>query len=124
MKETYIQTFETGLGGTSAKLLSNRFISLIDLYYGLMLPSGNDAAFLLACYYGNWLIKSEIDTGRKIKGKYAINNGLKIQLYYKKFIQFMNNYLVKDILGHKSTHFENSHGLCDKKQLSTVWEVG
>jgi len=28
----------------------------MDLYYALMLPSGNDAACVLACYYGCWLV--------------------------------------------------------------------
>jgi D-alanyl-D-alanine carboxypeptidase len=43
--------------GTTADLLPGKFILLKDLYYGLMLPSGNDAAALLAFYYGNWLDK-------------------------------------------------------------------
>jgi len=34
--------------GTSATLKSNLFISLEDLFYGLMLPSGNDASVVLA----------------------------------------------------------------------------
>jgi D-alanyl-D-alanine carboxypeptidase len=34
--------------GTSAQLKSKTWIKLIDLLYGAMLPSGNDAAFLLS----------------------------------------------------------------------------
>lgn len=34
--------------GTSANLPEGYWIRLIDLLYGLMLPSGNDAAYLLA----------------------------------------------------------------------------
>ena len=34
--------------GTSANLKNLSWIKLIDLLYGLMLPSGNDAAMLLA----------------------------------------------------------------------------
>jgi len=38
----------SSLAGTSAKLTQGVFIKLYDLLYGAMLPSGNDAAFLLA----------------------------------------------------------------------------
>ena len=34
--------------GTSAELKQNDILSVYDLFYGLMLPSGNDAALLLA----------------------------------------------------------------------------
>lgn len=36
------------LAGTTAELKEGKYIKLFDLYYGAMLPSGNDAAFLLA----------------------------------------------------------------------------
>ena len=36
------------LGGTSAMLNEGDIILLNDLFYGLMLPSGNDAALVLA----------------------------------------------------------------------------
>ena len=34
--------------GTTASLLDNAWMSVEDLLYGLMLPSGNDAAMVLA----------------------------------------------------------------------------
>ncbi len=34
--------------GTSANLESGNWIRIIDLLYGVMLPSGNDAAYVLA----------------------------------------------------------------------------
>jgi D-alanyl-D-alanine carboxypeptidase len=34
--------------GTSANLKPKYWIMLKDLFYGIMLPSGNDAAYLLA----------------------------------------------------------------------------
>lgn len=43
-----ITTWSTSVNGTSANLLSNSWISIEDLLYGLMLPSGNDAALVLA----------------------------------------------------------------------------
>ena len=42
----------TKLGGTSANLIDDSWINLNDLVYGLMLPSGNDAAWLLAEVFG------------------------------------------------------------------------
>ena len=53
-----VKVFETGLGGTLAYLTPGLYIRLIDLYYGLMLPSGNDAASILASYYGSWLVRA------------------------------------------------------------------
>jgi D-alanyl-D-alanine carboxypeptidase len=38
--------------GTSAELKEGKYIKLLDLLYGAMLPSGNDAAFLLAEVFG------------------------------------------------------------------------
>ena len=37
-----------GLNGTTAELKENKYLCLYDLFYGAMLPSGNDAAHLLA----------------------------------------------------------------------------
>lgn len=38
--------------GTTADLKTGKYIHLYDLFYGAMLPSGNDAAFLLAEVFG------------------------------------------------------------------------
>lgn len=38
--------------GTTANLSENEWISIEDLLYGLMLPSGNDAAMVLAENFG------------------------------------------------------------------------
>lgn len=38
----------TKLSGTTANLKANVYISITDLFYGMMLPSGNDAAQTLA----------------------------------------------------------------------------
>jgi len=44
------------LGGTSAELLANDKLSVFELMYAMMLPSGNDAAQSLAIYFGNLLL--------------------------------------------------------------------
>ena len=41
--------------GTSADLREGDNLTLYQLFYGMMLPSGNDAAFLLAEYFGSLL---------------------------------------------------------------------
>lgn len=46
------------LGGTSAELLPNDKLTIRELMYGMMLPSGNDAAQSLAIYFGN-LVKNK-----------------------------------------------------------------
>lgn len=38
--------------GTTAELKEGKYIQLFDLFYGAMLPSGNDAALLLAEVFG------------------------------------------------------------------------
>jgi D-alanyl-D-alanine carboxypeptidase len=45
------------LGGTTANLKFGDILTLKDLLYGMMLPSGNDAAFAIAEYFGRLLYK-------------------------------------------------------------------
>ena len=47
------------VAGTSANLLAGDTFKLIDLFYGLMLPSGNDAAHALASFIGEILLKDK-----------------------------------------------------------------
>ena len=44
------------ISGTSAELRMGDFITVWDLLHGLMLPSGNDAAFALAEHFGSLLL--------------------------------------------------------------------
>lgn len=41
--------------GTTANLRNDDELLVIDLLYGLLLPSGNDAGFALAQYFGKFL---------------------------------------------------------------------
>jgi len=43
------------LYGTTAHLKEGDTLSIEDLYYAMMLPSGNDAAYTLAEFYGTHL---------------------------------------------------------------------
>jgi len=55
--DTYIQVNSraAGVKGTTAKLKKSDIISVQDLLYGLMLPSGNNAAYSLAENFGEYL---------------------------------------------------------------------
>ena len=89
--------------GTSAELKTGDEVTIQSLFYGLMLPSGNDAAWALAEYFG-----------------------LKLAPFSNKpvtrFISEMNK-TAREI-GLLSTHFANPHGLMIKKNLSTAKDVG
>lgn len=43
-----VSNLAANITGTSAALTENQRLTIIDLLYGLMLPSGNDAAIVLA----------------------------------------------------------------------------
>lgn len=44
------------LVGTTASLLIGDFLTVDELMYGMMLPSGNDAATSLALYFGTIIL--------------------------------------------------------------------
>lgn len=88
-------------GSSTAGLYKNEVLSYKDLLYGLMLPSGNDAAIVLACNVGN------IINGEKTDKKSA----------YNIFVKEMNKKAKK--IGMKNTHFNNPHGFHDKNHYST-----
>ena len=69
--------------------------SVKDLLYGLMVPSGNDAALVLADYVG----KGSIDN----------------------FVDLMNQKAAQ--LGCESTHFANPHGFTDENHYTTARDM-
>lgn len=105
-EKTYVKVYSLVKVGTTAGLINNRYISLKDLYFGMMLPSGNDAAALLAFYYGNWVEKETVFPNliftkeRKIdlKDKLKYSN-----LLTKKFIHYVNEKIIKNELKHTKT---------------------
>jgi len=56
-EDTYIQVshWAASVKGTSALLKKDDILSVTDLLYGLMLPSGNNAAYSLAENFGEYL---------------------------------------------------------------------
>jgi len=47
--------------GTSANIPNDYLITVKDLLYGMMLPSGNDAAELLAAFFDDVLARNSIE---------------------------------------------------------------
>jgi len=97
--------------GTHSGLKEGEMIRVIDLFYGMMLPSGNDAALTLAFGFGRLILE---------KRNKPLQGGL--GSYFAEFIKEMNK--LAGSLGLKSTKFNNPHGLSNKKNLSTVADLG
>jgi D-alanyl-D-alanine carboxypeptidase len=91
-----------GISGTSADLKSGDQLSIFDLLFALMLPSGNDAAWTLAEHFGRLLYPS---SSKPVKG----------------FISEMNKNA--RIMGLAITYFANPHGLIYKKNVSCARDV-
>jgi D-alanyl-D-alanine carboxypeptidase len=98
--------------GTHSGLRENDTVRVIDLLYGLMLPSGNDCALALAFGFGNMLIKAKKS---KLIDKLPVNP-------VTVFVKEMNKLALK--LGLKNTSFTNPHGLSEKSNKSTVRDLG
>ncbi len=80
--------------GSSMGLLDGDFVNLKSLSYGMMLPSGNDAANVVA---------------------------IKISGSIEKFSDKMNEYAKK--IGMKSSNFTNPSGLHDENHYSTAYDM-
>lgn len=81
-------------GGSRLKINTNDKISVLDLLYGLMLRSGNDAAVALAEHVGG-----------SIEG----------------FAELMNKKAIE--IGLKNTHFVTPHGLDNIEHYTTAYEL-
>lgn len=57
-----IPRFAASICGTSARLRAGEYLKLSDLFYALMLPSGNDSACAIASFIG------EIEKSKKVGG--------------------------------------------------------
>ena len=117
--------------GTSANLRVDEEILIIDLLYGLLLPSGNDAAVALAQYFGKFLsfkfakdnetsdrYESSMERFRSYKDFYDSNYQRdSIRL----FVFEMNKNSHK--IGLNNTHFANPTGLSNANNYSTVKDL-
>lgn len=83
-----------GIEGTSMYLKYGEELPLIDLLYGVIVPSGNDACVAVACHISG----SE-----------------------EQFVDEMNEFIVN--LGCKNTHLTNSHGLDQEGHYTCAYDL-
>lgn len=84
-----------GIEGTSIYLRKGEEMTVRELLFGLMLPSGNDASLALA---------------------YHIGNG-----NFEEFVNMMNSMAQK--LNLKNTHFANPHGLDQESHYTSAYDL-
>ncbi len=84
----------SGTGSSLSGLKAGEQMSLLNMLYCLLVPSGNDAAVVLAEYVGG---------------------------SQEKFVQMMNECVAK--LGCKNTHYDNPHGLDSETHYTTAEDV-
>ena len=92
--------------GSSSRLRAGERTTVGEMFYGLLLPSGNDAAVALAEHFGTKLTKGKIKDG---------SDSLPL------FVAAMNR-MAKE-LGMSQTHYENPHGLTNRKHQSTALDL-
>mmetsp|Transcript_65457 Transcript_65457/g.75277 ORF Transcript_65457/g.75277 Transcript_65457/m.75277 type:complete len:368 (-) Transcript_65457:216-1319(-) len=99
--------------GTTANLREGDCLCIKDLLYGLMLPSGNDAAVVFAEHFGRFFFNVSLQKGKAKKR--TCSNPIKY------FLQEMNRFA--KILGLNDTHYANPHGLSNNNSRSTAFNV-
>lgn len=94
-----------GYNSSTADLEVGEELTVSDLIYAALIPSGNDAAIALA-----------VHTGEKILG-----TGRQTKDFYDAFINAMNARAAK--IGMSETHFANADGYDDYENYSTAYDV-
>lgn len=94
--------------GTSADLEEGDEVTVWDLLHGLMLPSGNDAAYCLAEFFGRLLHD-------------CLEKESPSRNYVSYFVRKMNSFAKKHKL--RSTSFSNPHGLADPTNRSNATDL-
>lgn len=94
--------------GSTSDLKEGEKVPVGELLYGLMLPSGNDAACSLAEHFGSRFAEKKEGNGEASES-------------YDSFIAEMNRRAAE--IGMKSTHFENPHGLPNEKHVTTARDL-
>lgn len=92
--------------GSAADLEKGMRLSLADLIRGMMLPSGNDAAYVIAVHIGT-----------KVQNRSNVTTEEALQ----EFVALMNTRAAE--LGAKATHFANPDGYPDPDHYSTARDL-
>lgn len=114
-----------GCTGTTAYLVTDQRIKLNDLLYGLMLPSGNDAALVLAENFGRLMRQLKRTNGNK-KTVRDNQGNLERQTdyggkYIDTFVKEMNR-VAKNVVHLRKTQYANPHGLAERANHSTAFD--
>lgn len=117
--------------GTHAHLQYEDVLSVFDLLYAMMLPSGNDAAIALAEHVGQKMLmekryKSDINNiynnDDDDSGGGDIYRKEVTELEgYNAFIKKMNKHAKR--LNMRNTHYVNPHGMRSENNLSTASDI-
>jgi D-alanyl-D-alanine carboxypeptidase (penicillin-binding protein 5/6) len=108
------------MGGTTACLQPGMTIRLADLFYGMMLPSGNDAAVALAEAVGHLLLQEREDV-RRSKLRALEEDCADRRACLALFLTRMNEHAKS--LGLINTIFTNPTGLSQKTNYSSAEDV-
>jgi D-alanyl-D-alanine carboxypeptidase (penicillin-binding protein 5/6) len=95
--------------GSSSELRAGEEVSVRELLYGMMLPSGNDATVAFAEHFGKRLAPGggeDVDSPKKA---------------FKAFVEAMNEAARQ--LGMKDSHFANTHGLTDDAHKASAKDL-
>eukprot|EP01017_Pseudomicrothorax_dubius_P027307 TRINITY_DN3126_c0_g1_i8.p1 TRINITY_DN3126_c0_g1~~TRINITY_DN3126_c0_g1_i8.p1 ORF type:complete len:259 (+),score=30.81 TRINITY_DN3126_c0_g1_i8:798-1574(+) len=111
-----VSSLAASMDGTSANLKKGDFISLWDLLHGLMLPSGNDAAWTLAEGLGNLL---QVEERKNLRYPELFEVNPEESVHY--FVHEMNR-TAKE-LKMRDTSYTNPHGLSDFRNRSTAADL-
>lgn len=84
-----------GIEGTSMYIRKNEVLTIEELLYGLILPSGNDAAMALAYFVGKGNLQSFVDLMNQTATDLKLAN----------------------------THFDNPHGLDSKNHYTSAYDL-
>jgi D-alanyl-D-alanine carboxypeptidase (penicillin-binding protein 5/6) len=94
--------------GSTSGIRAGEQVSVGDLLYGLLLPSGNDASVALAEHFGDRL---QDETGK---------DGTQTDPYLL-FVEAMNRAALD--IGMEETHFKNTHGLPDREHKMSARDL-
>lgn len=102
--------------GSSSRMAPGESVTVGDLLYGLMLPSGNDASVALAEHIGRRFLPAGYPANSEETGERDLK-----QAAYDAFVERMNS--TAQGLGLTQTRFVNPHGLDADGHESTVADL-
>ncbi len=107
MKSSRFPSGPIKTSGSSSEVKAGEKLPVRELLYGMMLPSGNDAAVAFAEHFGDRLADE--------KDKEAHRDA------YDSFVSAMNRKAAE--LGMTSTHYNNTHGLPSAGHVTTARDL-